>query len=189
MLTANATPEAAQEAADAGADAFLTKPVGARALIANVDKLLADSEARGARGHEVRSAVDAGRGQVLDAGVIRELRKVCGSSAEFASLVKAFQEEGADLLRRFSDAVRAKDIKTATDCALALRASAVNFGAHVLASRCEWASEVSESDFRSMGQQLIDEIARHYEEVKQELDAIVMQDRGSDQPMPASPSV
>ncbi len=180
MLTAKATPEAAQEAADAGAEAFLTKPVGARALIANVDKLLADSEARGLRAHEPRAAGDYGRAHAIDAAVLRELRKVCGSSAEFASLVRAFQEEGAELLRRFAQAVRAHDLKSATDSALALRASAVNFGAQVLAGRCEWASQVSDADLRSMGQQLIDEVTHHFDVVMQELEAIVAQDRKPD---------
>ena len=119
VLTANATAEAAQEAADAGADGFLTKPVSARSLVTTVEKLLADNEARASQ----RAITGAGEGsaptRVVDAAVVRELQRVCGSPEEFANLASAFKDESGALVEKFAHAIESGDLPAGTDCALA----------------------------------------------------------------------
>lgn len=178
MLTANATSEAAQEAADAGADGFLTKPVSARSLVATVEKLLADSEAGTLRPVSDRPSEDNGPTRIIDAAVIRELHKVCGSPEEFSGLVTAFKDEGAALLHKFAKAIGSGDLKAGIDCALALRASTVNFGGLALAESCEWVSHLNESQFRSNGQEAVDRVTLRYEATVRELDRLVEDARG-----------
>jgi two-component system sensor histidine kinase RpfC len=173
ILTANATSEAAQEVADAGADGFLTKPVSARSLVTTVEKLLADNEAGTLRPVSVHPSEDNGPTRIIDAAIIRELQKVCGSPEEFSELVTAFKDEGAVLLRKFAKAIGSDDLKSVTDCALALRASAVNFGGLALAECCEWASQLNESQFRSIGQEAVERVTLRFEATVRELDRLV----------------
>jgi CheY-like chemotaxis protein len=178
MLTANASSEAAQEAADAGADGFLTKPVSARSLVTTVEKLLADSEAGTLRPVSDRPSEDNGPTRIIDAAVIRELQEVCGSPEEFSGLVMAFRDEGAALLHGFSKAIGSGDLKSGIDCALALRASAVNFGGLALAESCEWVSQLNESQFRAIGQEAVERVTLRYEATIRELDRLVENARG-----------
>jgi CheY-like chemotaxis protein len=178
ILTANATSEAAQEVADAGADGFLTKPVSARSLVTTVEKLLADNEAGTLRPLSVQASEDNGPTRIIDAAVIRELQKVCGSPEEFSGLVTAFKDEGVTLLRRFAQGVGSVDLKSVTDCALALRASAVNFGGLALAESCEWATQLNESQLRSIGQEAVERVTLRFDATVRELDRLVDIARG-----------
>jgi CheY-like chemotaxis protein/HPt (histidine-containing phosphotransfer) domain-containing protein len=189
ILTANATSEAAQEVADAGADGFLTKPVSARSLVTTVEKLLADNEAGTLRPVNVQPSEDNGPTRIIDTAVIQELQKVCGSLEEFSGLVTAFKDEGAALLHKFAKAIGSGDLKSVTDCALALRASAVNFGGLALAESCEWASQLNESQFRSIGQEAVDRVTLRFETTVRELDRLVDNARAHTlSPLPRSKS-
>lgn len=178
MLTANASSEAAQEAADAGADGFLTKPVSARLLVATVEKLLADTEAGTLRSLSAQPPRNNGPARIIDTDVVRELQSVCGSPEEFAELVSAFTQEGAALLERFVKAIGSGDLKAGTDSALALRASAVNFGGLALADSCEWASRLTESQFRDKGQEVVEQLKLSFEATVRELNRLAENARG-----------
>lgn len=178
MLTANASSEAAQEAADAGADGFLTKPVSARLLVATVEKLLADNEADTLRRSSAQRSPDNGPARIIDTDVIRELQSVCGSPEEFSELVSAFTQEGVALLERFVKAIESGDLKVGTDSALALRASAVNFGGLALADSCEWASQLTESQFRERGQAAVEQLKLSFEATVRELKRLAENARG-----------
>ncbi len=178
MLTANASSEAAQQAADAGADGFLTKPVSARLLVATVEKLLADNEAGRLRPLSAQPSEADGPAGIIDAAVIRELQGVCGSPEEFSGLVTAFSEEGAALLEQFVKAVESGDLKSGTDSALALRASAVNFGGLALANTCEWASQLTEPQFRDKGQEAVEQVRSSFEATVRQLNRLVENARG-----------
>ena len=144
ILSADATPEAQAACEQAGADAYLTKPVDSRKLIdiiarlapevcdASIDGEGADAIGEVAAGYEAnpRSLTQVDE-QVLDT------LATLGSGLEFfKELVAGFNRDGLRLMKELQCAVTDKDYPAFQDALHALRGSAGEFGAAELVSLC-----------------------------------------------------
>jgi len=97
VLTANATTEAKKECQEAGASAFLTKPIDPKALLAQITTLVPQSAARAvSAGPEQPAATRSGRS--LNAATLASLESL-GKRFDFvARLIHGFLEDTEILL-------------------------------------------------------------------------------------------
>ena len=145
MLTANATPEAVAACEEAGADAYLTKPVEARALVSCLERLAAAREESGpARASSdgggivaVLQPQRAGSGErLLDEEKLRELAALTDDPAFVPDLLRGFMKDAQTLIARMQAAVTAGRLHEFKDWVHALKGSAGNVGAEALHRAC-----------------------------------------------------
>jgi two-component system sensor histidine kinase RpfC len=136
MLTANATMSAKLESAEAGADAYLTKPATASALISTIRKLLDDTEV-----HELKFSetvpLTTRDTPILDTQLIAELDRLYSDPNEVDRLLDTFEQEGRRLLDGLKMAIAAKNHARVYDVIHALKGNAANIGALRLAQACQ----------------------------------------------------
>ncbi|HHQ41141.1 MAG TPA: response regulator, partial [Chromatiales bacterium] len=145
MLTANATPEAVAACEEAGADAYLTKPVEARALVSCLERLTAGrGEGEAPRTHgegggivTVLQPQRAGGGErLLDEEKLRELAELTDDPAFVPDLLRGFMKDAQTLIARMQAAVTAGRLHEFKDWVHALKGSAGNVGAEALHRAC-----------------------------------------------------
>jgi two-component system sensor histidine kinase RpfC len=140
ILTADATPQALAACREAGADAFLTKPVDARRLLDTVAQLTHHVPARVADEAPSAPRVDEAPGEVvlirIDHAKLERLA-VIGAGPEFITeLVLGFQHDGEHLMEQLRQALQERDYPGLRDTAHALKGAAAELGGVVLVELC-----------------------------------------------------
>jgi two-component system sensor histidine kinase RpfC len=128
MLTADARDEAQHACLDAGADSFLTKPVGKRQLIEEVARLARPASDPPQPDSKPLQAV-------LDANVLDELRQL-GGPALIRDLITNFIAESEETLPRIARALAGGDPGQWHEQLHRLKGSACDVGALRLAASC-----------------------------------------------------
>jgi len=160
MLTADATLEAKSDCAEAGADAFLTKPVTAETLLSMLDRLIHERKV-----HTLPVSMPAADSEpapvevpVLDVSVLAELDRLSRDPARLMAVIETFETEGEALLARIAEAVAARNHSAFAEELHALKGNAVNVGAMQLAATCQQLETAGVLDFRQRGAQRAREI-------------------------------
>ncbi len=155
MLTADATPEAKVASMDAGSDAFLTKPVNARALLDRIASLSRDitKDDDGFETKATNIASHLGKrqpekrisgSQWYDESTIRELSAL-GDYAFLHDLIRGFHRDGVQHVARINDAAE-NDYPEYRDALHALKGSSIELGALPLADTCQQAEALKPYD-------------------------------------------
>ena len=139
VLTANASFDAQQEVAEAGADAYLSKPVTAADLLAEVERLVNDDEVTTIAPDRVRATQEAIEKDVLDLSVLSELDRLYGDPREMGQIVAEYEREGRELLKKITHACNTRDHPGFCDAVHALKGNAANVGAIHLMETCQHA--------------------------------------------------
>jgi two-component system sensor histidine kinase RpfC len=158
MLTADATPEARQASTDAGTNAFLTKPVNARALldriaslsrdIAKEDNVSASNTTYIASHLDRRRSTQEIRGsQWYDETTIRELSAL-GDYDFLFNLIRNFQRDGVQHVARIKEAAET-DYPEFREALHALKGSSIELGARTLSDVCQQAESLKPYDIGS----------------------------------------
>jgi len=139
VLTANATPEAMRECADAGVDAYLTKPVEARKLLQTIAGLSTPAQSAPASAPPPapvprEPAAPAGS-DVLDPAILDSLKSL-GGNEFLPTLAAGFLEDSELLLANMEKDLASKDYGSCRDQIHALKGSAGNIGARQLYELC-----------------------------------------------------
>jgi two-component system sensor histidine kinase RpfC len=135
ILTANASHEAKATSLDAGASAFLTKPVDARALLDTIASLTASQPLKKAARPRPVEQHDA----FINLHVLEELREL-GSSPKFLrGLIQGFIDDGRKNLDKIRQSHEEKDFPLYLDTLHALRGSAGELGLQKLLTLCKQA--------------------------------------------------
>ncbi len=177
MFTANATREAMEECGAAGFDAFLTKPIEPKRLLAAVATLCPEQRAVGRRAMltpelpSVSEVTDAAPG-VVDLEKLRELDGI-GRSGFVADLVAGFVTDGEKLVAAMSESVREADYKGFREQVHALKGSAGSLGAEALYKKCREVSQVVPRELPVSAEKLVQEIERSFAATRVALDDYV----------------
>lgn len=163
MLTANATVNAKLESAEAGADAYLTKPATAATIIGTIERLLDDSEIH-ELGQPQRDNTVGRDTPILDTSLITELDRLYNNPTGISQILDEFENECRHLLQSVAQAVHAKNHAAFCDLLHALRGNSVNVGALRLAQTCQEAEACGLLDFRRDGAQLLNNLENSFVE-------------------------
>lgn len=142
MLTADATPEARQSCEQAGADAFLTKPINSRALLEKIAQLSAGLEITDTP--ETKVSED----KLLDEKALKQLISL-GDHEFLKTLIESFKQDAQKHIKLIKSHCH-DDYLTFRESLHALKGSATEMSAYKLASACASAEKVKPDE---MGQQ------------------------------------
>jgi two-component system sensor histidine kinase RpfC len=134
MLTADARAEAQVACEDAGADAFLTKPVNSRELVEMIAQLA------GQQSHAV-AAPHAEPASELEESILNDLA-LMGGPAFVQDLLASFSEDSERALRDIELALTAQDYGQWRDHLHKLKGGASDVGANQLAQCCAEAERI-----------------------------------------------
>ncbi len=142
MLTADATPEARTACINAGADAFFTKPINARALLDRIASISVNINRKGGSVGTVsikQAEVEASKTDVsaspwYEESVLRELSEL-GDHHFLDSLIENFQRDGMKQIKRMQAAID-DDYLDYREALHALKGSSLELGAKKLSGIC-----------------------------------------------------
>jgi len=135
ILTADAREDAQQASRDAGADAFLTKPISSHALIDMIAKLI--DENLPSLTHTTRfSASVSDNVDVIDESVLENLAMMGGGQSFVQELIESFNLESKRSIREIERALHAEDFGMWHDQLHILKGGASDVGAYKLAQVC-----------------------------------------------------
>lgn len=171
MLTADATFDARSDCAEAGADAFLTKPANTEALLATLDRLICEREVRvlPRSANTSERATEDTEPPVLDMSVLAELDRLCHDPARLAAVFEAFETEGKVLLSAINSAAAAHNHPAFAEWVHAMKGNAANVGALRLMRACRIAEAAGVLEFRRDGMALAQSLREHFFAAQQAL--------------------
>ena len=176
FLTADTRPDATRECAEAGADAFLNKPVRPDNLLGTVEVLL-EAEALRQQSPTAVADDDGDEAPAIDLERIQELARIFGGTE---SIVGNFCGEAEALVAQLAGAAEAHNYQAFCDAANALRASAADVGAAALAVACHDAGAIEVSAFTRDGVAMSIQIRALYEASVRALTAALQPDSWQD---------
>jgi two-component system, sensor histidine kinase RpfC len=140
-LTADASDETRRQSAEAGIDAYVTKPIEVRELLSLVDRLTRSGPAPEPAERRTSAVVVphprmAGALPVIDQDCLERLRELDDQDGFVAGVINDFLEDADQLVRQIAQAAAERDADTFRDCAHALRSSAAHIGATAIFELC-----------------------------------------------------
>jgi two-component system sensor histidine kinase RpfC len=193
ILTANASTEAARACAEAGVEAYLTKPIEPQRLldaVARVYEAHAGAGARPPRRRETQlkivpaAAHRAQSAPVLDRTVLDELAALSRDPAFMRGLLQGFANDGATLVSQIGQAVHRGHVAEVNEAAHALRGSARSVGAAALANVCAQLQRCAADEMNTTGARLAAELGVEFERTRSALDTY-LESCAAGQPAPA----
>ena len=179
MLTANVTMDAKVESADAGADAYLTKPATAADVLSTIRKVLDDTEVHELRISAGRNTEPAADVPLLNTEVIADLDRLYADTGDMKSLLETFEGDCRRLLHELKGAMEAKDQVRFRDLVHALKGNAANIGALRLVQLCYETEHLGVLDLYRDGRKLLDQFDNL---LRQSLEAMREFTAGEDEP-------
>lgn len=149
ILTADARGDAEQASRDAGADAFLTKPISSHGLIDTIAHLIHKSASPEAD----RPTTNKSRESVLDESVLENLALVGGGQAFVSELIESFNVDSKRSIQRIEIALHADDFGMWHDQLHMLKGGASDVGAQYLARLCAEAERIKPYEMASVGRE------------------------------------
>ena len=176
MLSADVTAEAKREALEAGADAFLSKPIEALRLLEEIQRLYA-AVAERARQVEpmppVRVAASAPSLAVVNLETLQRLRQL-GSSAQFIEkLVGVFVADNSSLLVRMEQALAGRNYHEFRSLLHALKGSSASVGTDRLTELCSSVAKLSDAEVRLQAPALLRTLTDELATARTELERIL----------------
>jgi two-component system sensor histidine kinase RpfC len=152
MLSADVTPEAKREALEAGADAFLAKPIETVRLLEEIQALAsprADAAVRKAEPQPLhpRPALAASPA-VVNADTLQHLEELGASLAFVEKLVGMFLADSASTLARMEKVLAAREFHEFRSLLHAMKGSSASIGTDRLTSLCNSLGGLSDGELR-----------------------------------------
>ena len=170
-LTADATPEARAECAEAGMDACLTKPIDTWKLFDLFERLVPAGGAVRRSPEEVDTEAEEAAAAApdcseeppcLDPRYLQELSDLGGNSDFVVRLAWTFLKGSKEKVRGLERAVAERDVEKARELAHALKGNSGQIGALALMQACDRFSGIAAGELERNGE-------AYLEEVKEEL--------------------
>ena len=151
MLSADVTPEAKREALEAGADAFLSKPIEALRLIDEVQRL-AVTKPDTARKTEMRPSAQASPAAaapaVVNIDTLGHLEELGSSLAFLEKLIRVFLADNAAILERIEHVLAGRDYHEFRSLIHAMKGSSASMGTDRLTRMCGTLGNLSDAELR-----------------------------------------
>lgn len=147
MLTADARGDAEQASREAGADAFLTKPISSHGLIDMIAQIV-HKTASPEMSHPIHAKT---KNQVLDEGILENLALVGGGQDFVSELIDSFNADSKRSMRQIEIALHTDDFSMWRDQLHMLKGGASDVGAHELARSCAEAERIKPYEMSSLG--------------------------------------
>jgi two-component system sensor histidine kinase RpfC len=183
ILSADATPVSKREALEAGADAFLPKPVEALRLLEEIQSLCASAAER-ARPGEAPAAARTGPKvvpeavPVLNFETLEHLRELGSSVAFVEKLIRVFVADNSALLERVEQALAGRNYHELRSHLHAMKGSSASMGTDRLTRLCASFDRLSDAELRLQAPVLLRTLTDELAAVRVQLERYV-QDRQS----------
>lgn len=177
VLSADATPQASEQATAAGARAFLTKPVVVARLLETIAETVKVHEPK-----EARAVADLVQSTPAHSELLEELAEMGLGEDFLVSFVDQCLKDAASCVVNLGDAGRRRDWGEFRDAAHALKGIVQNLGAWSIAERCQQVMRASDEFLAREHGRLADEIGTQLhvtvQQSKREVERI-LRDRSS----------
>ena len=150
MLSADVTPEAKREAVEAGADAFLSKPIETTRLLEEI-RSLAPARAEAARKPEAPASLHClppAVPAVINAETLQYLEELGSSLAFIEKLIGVFIADSASLLARMEQVLAARDFQEFRSLVHAMKGSSASIGTDRLTRLCASLGGLTDAELR-----------------------------------------
>ncbi len=152
ILSADATPEAKREALEAGADAFLAKPIEAARLLDEINALAATPQPKAAVASTVQPLQPRSGARpaaaVVNVETLQQLEELGSSFAFIEKLVGVYLTDSAATLERMDKALGAQEHREFRSLVHALKGSSASMGTDRLTSLCSRLGSLSDAELR-----------------------------------------
>ena len=176
ILSADATPASKREALEAGADAFLPKPVEALRLLEEIQQLCAAAAERAQPAEgipQIRTAKGPEPVAIVNLETIEHLRDL-GSSVTFVEkLIRVFIADNSTLLGRVEQALGARNYHELRSHLHAMKGSSASMGTDRLTRLCTSYDKLSDSELRLQAPSLLRTLTEELTTVRAQLERYV----------------
>ncbi len=153
VLSADVTPEAKRECLEAGADAFLAKPIEAARLLQELQRLCGGKAQEAAHPVDVESlrpgrAEKPGPTPVVNADTLADLEELGSSPAFMDKLIGVFVADNVTLMGKMEAALAARNVGEFRSHLHAMKGSAASMGAEHLTVYCRELGRYSDSEVK-----------------------------------------
>jgi two-component system sensor histidine kinase RpfC len=153
MLSADVTPEARRESLEAGADAFLGKPVEAARLLGEIQSLCAGRAQDSARITLIErprtpAADRPASDEVVNSDTLRDLEELGSSPAFMDKLIGVFTADNVTLLAKIESALGSRNLAEFRSHLHAMKGSAASMGAEHLTVLCRDIGRLSDAEIK-----------------------------------------
>ena len=176
ILSADATAEARRECLEAGADAFLAKPIEAARLLDELQKLVGAPKPEEARRTEPAPAsrpatrTVAAAPSVINAETLADLDALGSSPGFLEKLIGVFVDDNTALVTRMEQAVAARNYHEFKSLLHAMKGSSASMGTDRLTKVCANLGKLSDAELRLQAPGLVRSIADELSAANSELD-------------------
>ena len=172
ILSADATAEAKREALEAGADAFLAKPIETIRLLDEIHSLAAPkAQAAGRAGSRVRTRPLAlSAATVVNAETLQHLEELGSSLAFIEKLVHVFVSDSAKMLERVEKVLSTRDFQEFRSVLHAIKGSSASMGTDRLTGLCSRLGSLSDAELRLQGAALQSQLVEEFGAARAELE-------------------
>ena len=152
VLSADVTPEAKRECLEAGADAFLPKPIEAARLLEELQALCASKEGTAkpvlAEASRVPLSAKEGGAQTINPSTLSDLEELGSSPAFMDKLIGVFINDNATLMSRIETALGTRNVAEFRSHLHAMKGSAASMGAERLTECCKEMGRLSDAEVK-----------------------------------------
>jgi len=182
ILSADATAIAKREALEAGADAFLAKPVEALRLLQEMDLLCGGQSAEprrpaiaaGPRGKRIEESVC-----VVNTETLEHLSELGSSPAFVERLMTVFLADNAALLSRIDTALSTRNFREFRALVHAAKGSSASMGTDRLTRLCHTLGKLSDSQLALQGPMWLGSLSDEFAAARAQLEAYVRAKKSS----------
>ena len=154
MLSADVTPDARRECLEAGADAFLAKPIEAARLLEELQKLCGGAEPgtkpvaqEGSRQARAAAALQ-GIAPVVNPDTLADLAELGSSPAFMDKLIGVFVADNVTLMAKMESALAGRNVAEFRSHLHAMKGSAASMGAERLTGYCKDMGRLSDAEVK-----------------------------------------
>lgn len=169
ILSADVTPEAREEGKQAGAAAFLAKPIQARALLETLTSVLGRDKPQGDADEQVADSAHATETlamPVIDRQTLRDLEELGGGVQFLDNLVDGFARDTELLFEQIGRTIATRSMHQFRDLAHALKGSAGSVGARRLQEFSHRACRITDRDFTRVAPTAVTQMQAAFAEAK-----------------------